>query len=314
MKLSHLNALRALEASVRLGSFRAAAEELNVTPAAVGQQVKKLEDAIGQELLVRTHNGFVPTFLAEAAAERLTSGLQQVSDALELLNRGRDQATLSVSIVPTIAEYWLAPRLPAFWQANPGIELRLDSTSSMVDPVQSHFDFALRYGPETPEPGQSVDLFPEYLLPICVPELADRIDPSDRMNPLRGVTLLQPDRSTVDPDWLDWTRWCQVMGYSGGDFAAGPKFTYTTLALRAMFAGHGIHLAQLSIVLPALSQGRLVAPFGAGSCVRTGFPYRLVAFNSKRPNRVLDGFRDWILAEAARTREELADFVGRGAL
>lgn len=309
MKLSHLNALRALEASVRLGSFRAAAQEMGVSPAAVGQRVRTIEDAVGLELLERTANGFVTTPLAHQICTELETGFRHLARALEMASRSGAPASLSVSVVPTIAEYWLAPRLPQFWQANPGIELRLDSTSTILNPSQVHFDFALRYGPESPEEGRPFVLFPEYLLPVCTPELAARIDPGNRQNPFGDVALLHTASSTSDAAWADWPIWCQAMGFGPVDFNAGVTFTYTTLALRAMFAGQGVHLAQLSILLPALAEGRLVAPFGAGMAVRTGYSYKLVSFSSRSLRNVQENFVEWVFGEAQKTEAALSAFL-----
>lgn len=310
MKLSHLNALRALEASVRLGSFRAASTELNVSPAAVGQRIKGFENAAGLKLLERTHNGFVPTLLARQISAELEIGFRHVARALEMATRNNDPSSLSISAVPSIAEYWLVPRLPEFWQANPAMDLRLDSTSTILNPAEGHFDFSLRYGPEAPSEGTSIQLFPEFLLPICTPELAARITPDDADDPFRDVVLLHTDPSTSDPDWPDWQSWCEAMGYRKADTSSGAKITFTTLALRAMFAGHGVHLAQLSIALPALREGRVVAPFGAGMVVRTGFFYRLVAFEPRRQTTVQKSFSDWVQKEGERTEKQLLEFVG----
>lgn len=305
----HLNALRALEASIRLGSFRAAANELNVTAAAVGQQVKKLEDAVGLELLERTPNGFVPTEIANQVADQLGTGFHHIADAFDLMGKGTDPGQLSLSIVPTIAEYWLAPRISAFWQANPGINLRLDSRSTILKPAQANFDFALRYGPEAPGFGDSTNLFPEFLVPACTPELAERINPRKASNPFGDVALLHTAPSTSDPNWLDWSQWSAAMGYTNIDFESGTRFTFTTLALRAMYGGHGVHLAQLSVVLPALREGRLVAPFDPDCCTRTGYPYRLVCFDPKRRPAAHRNFVDWIVSEAESTRFELEEYV-----
>ena len=312
MKLSHLNALRALEASVRLGSFRAAARELNVSPAAVGQRIKGFEEAAGVRMLERTHNGFVPSLLARQVAAELGIGFRHIASALEMAAPSSGKASLSISVVPSIAENWLVPRLPDFLQANPAMDLRLDSTSTILNPAEADFDFALRYGPEAPSEGESIDLFPEYLLPVCTPDLAARIRPDDAQDPFRGVVLLHTDPSTSDPDWLDWPRWCEAMGYGGADAGSGAKITYTTLALRAMFAGHGVHLAQLSIALPRLLDGRLAAPFDRRMCVKTGFRYRLVAFDPQRQTTIQKGFSDWVQREAAGTSKQLAAFVGEG--
>ena len=282
---------------------------MNVTAAAVGQQVKKLEAVVGISLLARTPNGFIPSALASRVAHQLTMGFGNIADAFDLMVASNEPNRLSISVVPSIAEYWLAPRLPDFWQANPGIDLRIDSTSTILNPAEAHFTFALRYGPEAPEQGTSIDLFKEYLLPVCTPEIAARIDPENHVNPFGDVTLLHTDPSTSDAMWLDWPGWCKVRGYHGADFSAGVKFTFTTLAIRAMLAGHGVHLCQLSVALPAILTGRLSAPFGNSQLIPVGYPYRLVSFGGARELEIHKRFKQWIAAEAAQADRDNQTFI-----
>ena len=309
MILKHLNALRALESSIRLGSFRAAAEELNVTPAAVGQQVKKLEAFLGTKLLERSPSGFRPTAVAEQVAQQLNLGFGHITEAANLLARRPNAHQLAISVVPTIAENWLAPRLPRFWQEQSGIDLRIDSTSTILSPDESGFDFAIRYGPEAPEGAETIDLFSEYLLPVCTPELASRIDANNHDNPFGDVPLLHTAPSTSDLNWWLWQQWCDAMEYRCPDPASGLKYTFTTLAIRAMFASHGIHLAQLSLVLPALAAGRLSAPFGPEMSKRTGLPYRLVRFNAANTCQLHECFQEWIVSESVETEAEIRCFL-----
>ena len=310
MLLNHLNALRALEASIRHGSFSGAAQELHVTPAAIGQQVKKLEKFLGARLLERKPNGFSATPVAAQVALKLRRAFDQIEDAGRLISQQSQVSHLAVSVVPSIAENWLAPRLPDFLQQQPGIDLRIDSTSTILRPEETHFDFALRYGPEVPEGSEVVDLFPEYLLPVCTPELAERLDPANFEDPFGDVPLLHTERSTSDPGWVHWPEWCEAMGYQRPDLAGGVKYTFTTLAIRAMYAGQGVHLAQLSLTLPALATGRLIAPFGSAKSVRTGLLYRLVQLNSRRVHSLHESFRTWVAEEAAATRDSILNFLG----
>ena len=86
--------------------------------------------------------------------------------------------------------------------------------------------------------------------------------------------------------------------------------TFTTLALRSLYDGHGLHLAQLSITLPDLLSGRLVAPFGVSKCVRPGYPYSLVSMCSGRDTPLLRAFRDWITDEASKTQADMEAYLG----
>ena len=308
-KLSHLNALRALEAAVRLGSFRAAAAELGVSAAAVGQQVLNLEGALGQTLLQRGANGFLPSAAALAGTEKLTEGFASLREALAILARNTARNRVFVTVTPTIGERWLAPRLSEFLARHSEVDLRIDSTPYVNYRPGLEFDFAIRYD----RPGASgfpeTRLFDEILIPLCTPDIAKRLGPPDRADCLSGVPLLHADRSTDDPAWLHWVAWGQKFGYEIPQKQQRLQMTFTTLALRALYDGHGLHLAQLSITLPDLLSGRLVAPFGVKTCVRPGYPYSLVQMRGGLESPLQSAFRDWAVAEGRKTKQEMQAYV-----
>lgn len=308
-RIAHLNGLRALEAAVRLGSFTAAGAELGVTPAAIGQQVRKLERALGRNLLIRRPNGFEPTDVARLASSRLAAGLAEMREAVAMLSGSAARLGLSVTVVPTIAERWLAPRLADFLGAHPEVDLRIDSTHHVHYRASAEYDFALRYDPPGSSGFREIALFRESLLPVCTPDLARRIPAEAGPEALAGMPLIDVDPSTSDPDWIGWEEWGARFGYRIPQSRQGLRFTFTTLALRAAYDGHGVFLAQLSITLPDIISGRMVAPFGPQKTVRTGFPYRLIVLNPARRSRLHKPFADWILAEAAKTRAAMDGYL-----
>lgn len=310
MAIAHLNALRALEAAIRLGSFRAAGAELGVTPAAVGQQVRKLEEALGCTLLLRRANGFEPTAQARAAARHLDAGFAELTEAVRMLRDSASGLALTLTVAPTIGEWWLAPRLDDFLSRHPGTDLRIDTTHQLLVGNTARFDFALRYAPPTPGASEEIELFREWLIPVCTPELAARLAPGDPSDPFRGVPLIRVDRETDDPGWITWDGWGRRFGIAVPDAAQGLKYSRTTLALRSVHDGHGVHLAQLSITAAALRTGRLVMPFGIGRAVQTGYPYRLAIFGARRRAPIYLAFIDWICAEAAATRRAMQVVLG----
>jgi LysR family glycine cleavage system transcriptional activator len=307
--LSHLNALRALEAAVRLGSFSAAGTELGVTPAAVGQQVRKLEESLGRSLLVRGANGFQATEAAHQAADHLATGFGELGQAMALLRGNTTRYRVSVSVVPTIAERWLAPRLPDFLGANPEIDLRIDSTHHVHYRAGDEYDFALRYDRPGTEDLSEIDLFREYLIPVCTPGVASRVRLQDGVAALARTPIIRVDRSTSDPDWIDWEDWGRRFEYAIPRPGQGLQFTFTNLALRAAYDGSGMHLAQLSITLPDILAGRMTAPFGPAMAAQTGYPYRLIVLNPARRDRLHRNFTDWIVAEAESTRAAMAAYL-----
>ncbi len=311
MTLPHLNALRALESAVRHGSFRGAGDELCVSPAAVGQQVRRLEEFIGCELLIRKPNGFEATDLAVRATKPLANGFEHIRDALEILQDRKATQRLAITLVPTIAEYWLAPRLPEFMGQHPGMDLRIDSTHTQHFKPSADFDFALRYEATIPGTVEEIALFDEWLVPVCIPELAKRLRIKDRADPFRDVPLLHVERESDDPLWLGWGEWGKRFKFKVPPARRRMKFKHTTLALRSAFAGHGVHLAQLSIAVSALGSGSLVAPFGPKNCAKTGYPYRLSSFsNARRPELHL-AFADWVREQGAGTNVQMQEFLSQ---
>ena len=128
---------------------------------------------------------------------------------------------------------------------------------------------------------------------------------------LENVPLIHVDRSTEDPEWLHWEEWGSRFGYKVPARQSGIHATFTTLALRSLYDGHGLHLAQLSIALPDLASGRLIAPFGTAKCAHPTYPYSLVEMGNGRRSRLLTAFRDWILEESRRTQAEIDTYLCR---
>ena len=307
----HLNGLKALEAAVRLGSFAAAGTEMGVTSAAVGQRVRNLEKALGRRLLIRHANGFEPTEAALAAAGKLREGFDRLSEAMVVLNPAPMASRIAISIVPTIADRWLAPRLASFLTEFPNIDLRIDSTHQVYDPPGAEYDFVLRYAPPAQDGRREIELFREALVPVCTPELGAIIAKAG--GSLKGVKLIHVERETSDTDWLYWPEWGRRFGHPLPDADQGLWFTRTTLALRAMYAGNGVLPAQLSIVLPDILSGRLVAPIGPERCAWTGYPYRLIVLNGGAMPPLHKSFIAWLRRESEKSSAAMEAYLGTAA-
>lgn len=150
MKLPvHLNALRAFEASARHESFSAAAAELNVTPAAVGQLVRSLENWLGTPLFLRGNGGrarLVLTETAERALPDIRAGFDRLALGMARLREGSTSGVLTVTVSPAFAAKWLLPRIDGFQAAWPDMDVRLDTSLKPVDFVAQRVDVGVRYG------------------------------------------------------------------------------------------------------------------------------------------------------------------------
>lgn len=295
MRLRHLNALRAVETVLRRGSLAAAADEMGVTPAAVAQQVRTLEAALGRALFARRPGGLVPSADARAAAPRLTSALSTLSEILAELDARDEDRRLGVTLPESFAENWFTPRVSGFFAHVPGVDLRLDASNRRQDLAGSAFQFAIRYAPP-PEAGLAHDdLFGDCVLPVCAPEFALRHGLSPDRPSLDAVPLIHLDNRTPDPDWADWPTWCACFGVTFEPAATGMRFSRVASGLQAALSGQGLVLCGLVEASEAVSSGRLVVPFGLQRSVATGYRYRLLWLRDRRFTPVQEAFRTWVV-------------------
>ncbi len=312
MRTVHLNGLRALEAVLRTGSFRAAAEELNVTPAAVGQQVRTLESYLGRALFDRAPGGAVPEAETKAIAAQLTAAFGEIGAVLKTLSARGESNRLAVSMTLSMAEGWFPRELAGFFSYAGAVDLRLDSSRRMVDLAAGSFDFAIRHV-GAPGPGLIGErLFPSLLTPVCTPDFARRyaLDPS--CTSLERVPLSHVPIETSDPGWLDWPGWCARYGIVHGPVATHRMVTHSTSSLTLAQSGLGLVLSALIESFDAHLDGRLVAPFGPGRVAETAYSYWLVWPEGRRLGRVQRAFRDWLVDRAAAHRGRIESWLEAG--
>jgi LysR family transcriptional regulator of beta-lactamase len=277
-----LNGLRAFEAAARHASLTRAAIELNVTPAALGHQVKALEERLGAPLFHRLPRGLALTDEGQALLPVLKESFDRMAAALARFDDGRDRELLSVGAVGSFAVAWLLPRLAAFETAHPEVDLRLSTNNNRVDIAEEGLDFAIRFGDGAWHGTEAQLLFPAPLTALCGAETAARLK---RPDDLIGETLLRSYRSD------EWPAWFEAAGVETVPPLTGPVFDSAALMVEAALAGHGVALA------PAiLFERRAVRPFAAE--VDLG-GYWLTRLKSKRPGAAMASFEAWLLAQAA---------------
>jgi LysR family transcriptional regulator of beta-lactamase len=278
-----LNGLRAFEAAARHASFTKAAIELNVTPAALGHQVKGLEERLGMPLFHRLPRGLALTDEGRALLPVLRESFDRMAAALARFDDGRGRELLSVGAVGSFALAWLLPRLVGFEAAHPEVDLRLSTNNNRVDIAEEGLDFAIRFGDGAWHGTDAVLLFPAPLTVLCCAETATRLhEPAD----LLGETLLRSYRAD------EWPLWFEAAGQPPPPLT-GPVFDSAALMVEAALAGHGVALA------PARLFGeRAQRPFPTE--VDLG-GYWLTRLKSRRPGAAMAAFEVWLTAEAAAT-------------
>ena len=295
-RLPPLNALRAFEAAGRHLSFTKAADELNVTPAAVSHQVKALEGYVGHPLFRRLTRALRLSDAGQAALPVLSEGFDRLEDAARHLRADGTGATLTVSAAPTFAARWLVHHLEDFRTAHPEIRVRIDASLLPVDFAREDVDVAVRFGLGR-YPGLRVErLFEEELFPVCSPRLLEGPHPLRAPADLRHHTQLHVTWKAEDEAWPDWRMWLRAAGASGVEWSRGPEFSLEDMAIQTAIDGHGVALVNGRIVARDLAQGRLVKPFAL--TIPVDFGYFVVCPERTAEQPKVAAFREWIIARA----------------
>lgn len=309
MRLSHLNSLRALEATLRHGSFTAAADELGVTPAAVGQRVRALEKYLGRDLFQRTSAGISALEDAKRVEALLTTGFSVIAGGLDQLRFEHARNRVSVTLPASFAENWLTPSISEFYQRHAEVDIRLDASNRDVDLFKEDFDFAIRYGRPTADPLQETVLFGDYVLPVCSPEFAEQHQLDPELKSLDGVPLIHILNRTSDPGWVGFEGWGHAFGFDPSHLGHGVRYSSISSGLQSAISGQGLVLCGLTEAYNAIKAGGLVLPFGPSLRCRTHYKYRLVWVRGKKMTRLQDDFMCWVLDKATLFRRESSELI-----
>jgi LysR family glycine cleavage system transcriptional activator len=303
-RLPPLNSLRAFEAAARHLSFKKAADELHVTPAAISHQIRTLEEHGGAALFNRLTRALSLTDAGQAALPLLREGFDKLAEAAQALRADQQADTLTISVAPSFGAKWLIPRLDRFRAAQPKFDVRIDATDALANFGGDGVDVALRFGRGVYRNLRSDCLMAEVAVPVCSPRLLERGPPLARPEDLRHHTLLHVQWTFERDAAPGWDMWLRAAGVEGVDPGRGPRFSADTMALEAAIAGQGVALAGVALAAGDLETGRLVLPFPASAGQTTEFSYYLVYPEAKADSPKVSAFRDWVLAEAAWHSDE----------
>jgi len=296
-RLPPLLSLRAFEAAAAHLSFQRAALELSVTPSAISHQVRSLEDTLGQPLFRRLTRQLALTPAGQRLFDDLRTGFDVLEAGIDRLRRPPASQTVTLTTNTAFAACWVLPRMEAFRNACPGIELRLHASDTLVDLARGDADIAIRSG-RGQWPGLvSRELMPERYAPLCSPMLG-----------LKRVADL-PKHQLIHCDWQPhalapalWPRWFREAGIAqpkspGGGAMRAPALSFSdeSHAMLAALGGHGVALLSLTLSAPEIGSGALVQPFGPA--LDTGSYFVAVA-NGREHEAPLRAAWNWIASQA----------------
>src|ERR1700730_15125375 len=290
-RLPSLNGFRALEDAPRDLSFTNAASELNVTQTAISHQIRRLEEELGIRLFVRQNRALALTPEATNYLPGIRAAFNDLRPATDRLLRRDGDHVLTVSTLASLAAKWLLPRLSTFQEAHPGIDVRITTSTGLVDFRTGDVDAAIRYG-RGHWPGLRADwLMADELFPVCSPALLTGDKPLRCPQDLASQTLLHSSGGYDD----DWRLGLPAAGLPANiSKQPGVTFDLIFMTVQAAIDGIGVAMGRTSYVEADIAKGRLVVPFKIALPADAGF--YLVSPEAKADSPKLSAFRQWLVA------------------
>ncbi len=301
-RLPSLNGLRAFEAAARHMSFTQAAAELNVTQTAISHQIKRLEEELGVRLFVRQNRSLLLTPEAKEYLPGIRAAFNDLRLATDRLLRKDDGNVLTVSTLASLAAKWLLPRISDFQEKHPGIDVRITTSTALVDFKAGGVDAAIRYG-RGQWPGLRADwLMADKMFPVCSPALLAGKKPLQKPEDLADHVLLHSSAGNDD----DWRLWLTAAGLPTNlSKQPGVTFDMLFMTVQAAIDGLGVAMGRTSYVQDDIAKGSLVVPFEITLPVDAGF--YLVSPQTRADLPKLSAFRGWLTQTAQSRPEPLGD-------
>ncbi len=291
-RLPPLSSLRAFEAAARRGSFKHAAEELGVTPAAVSQQVRGLEEDLGLSLFTRGARSVTLTVPGNTLRSGLVEAFVKIHEAVEQARALSDPGLVVTSSGPVAAK-WLVPRLNTFSAQYPEVAVHLQASFDMISLGGGGSDVAIRFGRKPDNDVYHERLWDEMVLPLASPDLVERLDLKSPADIQRAPLIHDESLTSLFPGAPDWSQWFEAAGLTGLNSQRGMRFTnYADQAIDAAISGSGVLLGRVGLAGGDLQAGRLVCPFGP--IYPTDYSYYFVCPKGAETTSCVEKFLIWI--------------------
>lgn len=283
-----LTALQAFEAVSSEQSFNGAAQALHVTPAAISQQIRALEELLGYALFDRSGKTVCLTAEGARLLPGVRRGFSELRTAMQLARADQHRNRLNVTTIGSFLQRWLLPRLPEFQLAHRDLDLRLSASIGLVNFAEGEFDAGVRFGRGRWPGVKAVRLFDEYLVPVCHPRLMQQYGAIQNLEDLQRYPILRGE----DEPWELWTG--MAFGGTAPSLMAGPTVDDSASVVMAAMRGQGLALVRWSLASSDVDDGNLVVPVEAA--LRHPATYYFVAPPEKWDRRPVREFREWLLA------------------
>ena len=292
--------LRVFASAARHRSFKKAAEELNVSPAAISQQIRKLEEYYGTKLFTRQPRSIELTRLGKLSAPLVQIGFKNLTEACSAIECDRNNDALVVTVPPSFCVKWLIPRLERFQDRHPDIDVRIDARDELVNFHAGLADVGVRYGD-----GNYPDLYVEPLIrdaywPVCSPRLLKRTGGLDHPSQIVHYRLLHVDWPALSWEAPSWDMWLKAAKTFHPDLEKGHRFANEIAAQEAAASGLGLALASQANAATDLADGRLVKVLENIQATTRQLQYYLVRVKAEPPSESVAIFCEWLREQGQR--------------
>ena len=303
--------LRAFEAVARQLNFRAAAEQLALTQSAVSRQIQAMEDEVGVALFLRHTRAVELTGAGAELLRAVVPSLERLDNAVRLIRRSAGRKSVAITTWASFASMWLIPRLEAFQNEYPDIDIRIDASDTPADMNTADVDIALRYTRPGNAPAHAIRLFGEQLTPVASPWLLKSGHPLKRGGDLVHFALIEASDLGRNPNMelLAWRRWLDAHRFHRLEPKRWLYFNYAHQIAQAALTGQGIALARLPLVADSLASGDLVEVL-PGMRLDSPIAYWLIVGPRAGARAEIAAFCSWVQAQATLTRLAMGEPEG----
>ncbi len=292
-EIHSLKGLQALEAAARLGSFAAAARELSVTPAAVSQLVRALEDQVGNKLFHRINRSITLTEAGLEVLPRLSSAFEELRAVSRRISGARGRSRLTISAPPSIATGWLPTCLAEFADLAGVVDISLREDTDPVDFERHRIDLRFSYGRFHYQTHATEEIATDSVIPVCSPAFRDRFGPFETIDDIAAAPLIHTDWGPAAATFPVWRNWFETYGAEYEDREVrGVMANSSVMAVNLALAGIGVTLCQSLLAKQHLESGQLVR--ACGKSLVQSQPYCLTTSQRSAHRQLVSTLRDWL--------------------
>jgi LysR family glycine cleavage system transcriptional activator len=288
-----LRGLQAFDAAARTGSFVAAAEELGVSPAAISQLIRMLEDQLGRPLFHRQNRRIVLTEAGREALPRLSTAFEELRLVSRELRGGETRPSLTVSVPPSMLAGWLPMLIADFIAAHGFVDISMRGEGDPVSFERDGIDLRLSYGRFHYPKQATREIVIDAVYPVCSPLFFADHGPFESAEAILSAPLIHTDWGPIAATYPSWQSWFEARGLSPGrQIRHGLTVNGSRAALDLAENGLGIALGQGIYIAPLMSKGRLV--IALHEPYRLTQPYCLTVPEASARKPVVAVFQDWL--------------------